>query len=82
METVVDETKRVIAMPSVRKFARDNDVNIREVKGTGKNGRILKEDIENFLKGGGTVEAETTNIETSEDTVQQETSTPAKTSSS
>ena len=36
METVVDETKRVIAMPSVRKFARDNDVNIREVKGTGK----------------------------------------------
>ncbi|MGE7809956.1 dihydrolipoamide acetyltransferase family protein [Lysinibacillus capsici] len=77
VETVVDETKRVIAMPSVRKFARDNDVNIREVKGTGKNGRILKEDIENFLKGGGTVEAETTNIETSEDTVQQETSTPA-----
>ncbi|MCM0625648.1 2-oxo acid dehydrogenase subunit E2 [Lysinibacillus sp. OL1_EC] len=77
VETVVDETKRVIAMPSVRKFARDNDVNIREVKGTGKNGRILKEDIENFLKGGGTVEAETANIETSEDTVQQETSTPA-----
>ena len=36
-------------MPSVRKFARDNDVNIREVNGTGKNGRILKEDIENFL---------------------------------
>ncbi|KOY82516.1 2-oxo acid dehydrogenase subunit E2 [Lysinibacillus macroides] len=77
VETVVDETKRVIAMPSVRKFARDNDVNIREVKGTGKNGRILKEDIENFLKGGGTVEAETATIETSEDTVQQETSTPA-----
>lgn len=77
VETVVDETKRVIAMPSVRKFARDNDVNIREVKGTGKNGRILKEDIENFLKGGGTVEAETANIETSEETVQQETSTPA-----
>ncbi len=76
VETVVDETKRVIAMPSVRKFARDNDVNIREVKGTGKNGRILKEDIENFLKGGGTVEAETANIETSEETVQQETSTP------
>lgn len=77
VEKVVDETKRVIAMPSVRKFARDNDVNIREVKGTGKNGRILKEDIENFLKGGGTVEVETTNVETSEETVQQETSTPA-----
>ena len=35
-------------MPSVRKFARENDVNIKEVTGTGKNGRILKEDIENF----------------------------------
>lgn len=77
VETVVDETKRVIAMPSVRKFARDNDVNIREVKGTGKNGRILKEDIENFLKGGGTVEAETTTVETTDATVQEETVAPA-----
>src|SRR5690625_5041851 len=36
---------RVIAMPSVRKYARDNNVNIQEVTGTGKNGRVLKEDI-------------------------------------
>lgn len=43
-----DNDKIVIAMPSVRKFARENDVNIKEVTGTGKNGRILKEDIENF----------------------------------
>ena len=45
---VSDSDKIVIAMPSVRKFARENDVNIKEVTGTGKNGRILKEDIENF----------------------------------
>lgn len=38
----------VIAMPSVRKFAREQGVNIKEVSGSGKNGRILKEDIENF----------------------------------
>ena len=43
-----DSDKIVIAMPSVRKFARENDVNIKEVTGTGKNGRILKADIENF----------------------------------
>ncbi|GAA0444092.1 MAG: dihydrolipoamide acetyltransferase family protein [Bacillota bacterium] len=43
--------KRVIAMPSVRKYARDNDVNISEVTGSGKNGRILKEDIDSFLSG-------------------------------
>ena len=34
--TVAHDNKRVIAMPSVRKFAREHDVNIREVKGTGK----------------------------------------------
>src|SRR5699024_7159726 len=45
------EDKRVIAMPSVRKYARDNDVNIKEVEGTGKNGRITKEDVDQFLSG-------------------------------
>ncbi|WP_097147869.1 dihydrolipoamide acetyltransferase family protein [Ureibacillus acetophenoni] len=51
-EEVVDTNKRIIAMPSVRKFAREKDVNIQLVNGSGKNGRILKEDIENFLQGG------------------------------
>src|SRR5699024_11719858 len=37
--------------PSVRKYARENDVNIRDVKGTGKNGRVLKEDIDRYLSG-------------------------------
>ncbi|KOS62437.1 2-oxo acid dehydrogenase subunit E2 [Lysinibacillus agricola] len=75
-EVVAEENKRVIAMPSVRKFARDNDVNIREVKGTGKNGRILKQDIENFLNGGGTVEAEAAQV-ANEEAVQQETTAQA-----
>ncbi|MFD1735645.1 dihydrolipoamide acetyltransferase family protein [Bacillus salitolerans] len=48
----VDRSRRVIAMPSVRKFAREKGVDIREVSGTGKNGRVLKEDIEAFLSGG------------------------------
>ena len=73
---VADENKRVIAMPSVRKFAREHDVNIREVKGTGKNGRILKQDIENFLKGGGAVEAEVAPV-ANEEAVQQETTAQA-----
>lgn len=46
-----EEHDRVIAMPSVRKYARDNDVKIYNVSGTGKNGRILKEDIDAFLSG-------------------------------
>lgn len=48
----VDTNRRIIAMPSVRKFARDNDVDIRQVAGTGKNGRIMKADIEAFMNGG------------------------------
>ena len=58
-----DSDKIVIAMPSVRKFARENDVDIKEVTGTGKNGRILKEDIENF----GTETAETGQTEESKE---------------
>ncbi|UOQ48004.1 2-oxo acid dehydrogenase subunit E2 [Gracilibacillus caseinilyticus] len=47
-----DENNRVIAMPSVRKYARDNNVNIAEVQGSGKNNRVLREDIDAFLNGG------------------------------
>lgn len=50
--TDVDENKRVIAMPSVRKYARENDVNIKLVTGTGNNGRITKDDIDSFINGG------------------------------
>lgn len=58
--------KRVIAMPSVRKYARDHGVNIQEVTGTGKNGRILKEDIDNFLSGDQPAEQEARTEETTE----------------
>lgn len=47
-----DPNKRVIAMPSVRKYAREKGVEIYKVAGTGKNGRVLKEDIDSFLNGG------------------------------
>ncbi|MCM3214885.1 dihydrolipoamide acetyltransferase family protein [Niallia taxi] len=55
----VDPSRRIIAMPSVRKFARDKGVDIRTVSGTGKNGRISKEDIEAFLNGGAAAPAAT-----------------------
>ena len=41
-------------MPSVRKYAREKGVEIQQVAGSGKNGRVLKEDIESFLNGGQT----------------------------
>ena len=48
-----DPDKRVLAMPSVRQFAREKDVDISQVTATGKGGRVTKEDIENFISGGG-----------------------------
>jgi pyruvate dehydrogenase E2 component (dihydrolipoamide acetyltransferase) len=48
----VDPNRKIIAMPSVRKYAREKGVDILRVQGSGKNGRILKEDIDNFLSGG------------------------------
>jgi pyruvate dehydrogenase E2 component (dihydrolipoamide acetyltransferase) len=51
-QPAVDPNRRVIAMPSVRKHAREKGVNIALVSGSGKNGRVLKEDIEAFLNGG------------------------------
>src|SRR5690606_23100903 len=46
-----DPNARVISMPSVRNFARDNDVDIKQVTGSGNNGRILREDVEAFMNG-------------------------------
>lgn len=42
----------ILATPSVRKAARDKGVDISKVNGSGKNGKITLEDVENFLKGG------------------------------
>lgn len=66
--TTTDSSKRVIAMPSVRKYAREQEVNIQEVSGSGKNGRVLKEDVDAFASGDQKV--------ASEDTGTAETTTP------
>jgi pyruvate dehydrogenase E2 component (dihydrolipoamide acetyltransferase) len=46
-----DPSRRIIAMPSVRKYAREQGVNIREITGSGDNGRIMKEHIDAFKNG-------------------------------
>lgn len=70
---------RVIAMPSVRKYAREKGVSIQKVSGSGKNGRILKEDIDSFLNGGATAEAATSANEEKETTNTDTTKKPEPT---
>ncbi|WP_345857380.1 dihydrolipoyllysine-residue acetyltransferase [Shewanella algae] len=48
--TMVPQGK-ALASPAVRRMARSLDVDIAKVPGSGKNGRVYKEDIERFLKG-------------------------------
>ncbi|MGG0822401.1 dihydrolipoamide acetyltransferase family protein [Paenibacillus turicensis] len=43
----------VLATPSVRKFAREQGVDIAQVTGTGKAGKVTREDVESFKNGGG-----------------------------
>ncbi len=51
--TAANPNKRVLAMPSVRQYAREKDVDISQVTATGNGGRVTKEDIDAFVSGGG-----------------------------
>ena len=42
-------TDSVLSTPAVRKMAREHDLDLAAIVGTGKQGRVLKEDILNYL---------------------------------
>ncbi|NPC57390.1 dihydrolipoyllysine-residue acetyltransferase [Caenimonas soli] len=52
----IDEAAFALAYagPAVRKLARELSVDLGRVKGSGAHGRIVREDVEAFAKGGGT----------------------------
>ncbi|CAM3179495.1 2-oxo acid dehydrogenase subunit E2 [Lactiplantibacillus plajomi] len=45
---VADPNKHILAMPSVRQYARDKDIDINLVTATGAHGQITKQDIDNY----------------------------------
>ena len=49
--------ERPIASPAVRLRAREAGVDLRQLRGSGPAGRILHEDLDAFLRGGGTAPA-------------------------
>lgn len=50
-ETAFDAVylNKSLATPAVRRIAMENNINLSDIKGTGKDGRIMKEDILNYL---------------------------------
>lgn len=59
---------KALASPAVRRIAREFDIDIRQVPGSGKNGRIFKEDILRFQQSAeqaaGSVDATTATLAT------------------
>ena len=47
----VEGKNRAHASPSVRRFARELGVDVALVKGSGPKGRILQQDVQNYVKG-------------------------------
>ena len=43
---------RVLAMPSVRQYARDKNVDLTQVVATGRRGHVTKADVDAFVSGG------------------------------
>ncbi|WP_372737692.1 dihydrolipoyllysine-residue acetyltransferase [Neptunomonas sp.] len=69
INSAADSVKgKALASPAVRRIAREFDIDIRQVPGSGKNGRIFKEDILRFQQSAeqaaGSVDATTATLAT------------------
>lgn len=47
----VSHDDSVLTTPAVRRIARENGIDLRTVIGTGKDGRVLKEDVMKLVEG-------------------------------
>ncbi|KTD90327.1 dihydrolipoyllysine-residue acetyltransferase [Pseudoalteromonas sp. H71] len=67
---------KAVASPAVRRKARELDVDLTQVPGSGKNGRIYKQDIEEFIKGEVPNSIDTSPLNANVVNTQSETQTP------
>lgn len=63
-----NSNERIFASPLAKKIAKEKGINLSQVKGSGENGRIVKEDVENFK-----VESQPSKVESTETTKTQDT---------
>ncbi len=47
-----NDSGRMIVSPIAARMATENDINLKSIRGSGPNGRIIKRDIEDAMKGG------------------------------
>ncbi|KPV95511.1 Dihydrolipoyllysine-residue acetyltransferase component of pyruvate dehydrogenase complex [Pseudoalteromonas sp. P1-9] len=55
---------KAVASPAVRRLAREHNIDIAKVDGSGKNGRVYKDDIKRFLNDGSTASKRTEDTST------------------
>ncbi|URZ87279.1 dihydrolipoamide acetyltransferase family protein [Floricoccus penangensis] len=72
---------KVRAMPSVRKLARQNNIDLTTVPATGRHGHVTISDVNNFISNGGasveTAPVEEVTVETVSDTASKPAAAPA-----
>ena len=55
---ITDPNREILAMPSVRQYAREQGIDISQVPATGKHGRITKADVDAFKTGASAASAQ------------------------
>lgn len=50
-QAVVVSNGKALASPAVRRLAREHGIDLSQVAGSGKNGRVYKEDVKSFMSG-------------------------------
>jgi 2-oxoisovalerate dehydrogenase E2 component (dihydrolipoyl transacylase) len=50
-EATLTNSEKVLTTPAVRKMAREHNLDLGFINGSGKQGRVLKEDVLNYLSG-------------------------------
>ena len=53
VDELIDKMGKVLTTPAVRRMAREHNIDLSAVTPTGKEGRILKDDVVAYMSGGG-----------------------------